>query len=93
MLFFSLLLDYKNIILIKDNMLDKNNIKHFIKYIIMFMVIILTTYIVTKNTLTLEQYGVIAIVSTTVFIALDYYAPSYNITVDANILTQTDCVH
>ena len=72
-------------------MLDKNTIKHAIKYLLMFMIIILSTHIVTKGLASNEQCIIIATIGATTFIALDYYAPSCNINVSTSILTHTNC--
>ena len=72
-------------------MTNKNYIKLIFKYLIMFMALVATVHVVGKNQMTNEQIIIIAIVGSTVFIALDYYAPQYIISVNTNIINNDKC--
>lgn len=71
-------------------MTNKNYIKSFFKYLIMFMSLIITIHVVSKNMMSVEQCIIIATVGATTFIVLDYYAPQYNVNINTNII-ETDC--
>lgn len=71
-------------------MFDKKYIKQSFKYLLIFMLSMLSLHIIGNNKLSLEQNILISIVNATSVITIDYLAPTI-VTVPDNII-QTKCV-
>jgi len=55
----------------------KHIIKKFSKYIIMFIIVLLSCFIITKSSININHAFLISLIACTSFITIDQYAPSY----------------
>ena len=72
-------------------MLDKKCIKQFFKYLLMFLMVFMVSHVI-FNGQSCEKCAVIASVSATTFIVLDYLAPSCQVTITGDINIANKCV-
>jgi hypothetical protein len=72
-------------------MLDKKIIKQFIKYLLMFMFVFALCHVMSGDSMSEEKCLIVALGSATVFIVLDYVAPSCTIDINGTINVSQTC--
>jgi hypothetical protein len=72
-------------------MLDKKIIKQFIKYLIMFMFVFALCHVMSGDCMPMNKCAILALGSATVFLVLDYVAPSCTVNINGTINIADKC--
>lgn len=70
-------------------MLEIRNIILLIKYIALFMTVIITSHVISNASLNRKQCALIALSAATAFIILDHVAPLYVTQLENNVVIKT----
>lgn len=70
-------------------MLGIRNVILLLKYITMFIIVIIASHVISNASLNRKQYGLIALSAATCFIILDHVAPLYVTQLENNVTIKT----